>query len=441
LIRLILTAIGLFLLVGLWLPLAAPLLSAGATATSDFQLAVRLAVSFLVAWIPYFALSRQTARNKVINFGLTAVSLLLLFGLLELLALFRLVDYRLVISARSGGYGEMKPWENPWNRIDRELIHLHKPGQRMVGETAGDLVEWLGVPERHMYRVDVQYDRFGFRNPEGIERAGVVIIGDSFVEAGLVPQADLFSSRLAGTQGVRVANLGQSGYGPQQELIVLKRFGLGLQPKVVLWLFFEGNDLLDVTRYEHAVRDWGRTVKENHGFISRSFTRNSLRVVRGLLQSRKEDSGEAHRRSGRFRLRPEEPLYFAYPGVPLSKEDEVSLAKAKQVLSEAAELSLARGSRFLLVYVPIKFRVYRDFCDFPKDGYGRTWTLNDLPERLRQWSEAEKIPFFDLTEPLKRAAGRGELVFFPDDGHWNSRGNQIGAEAVARLIEENGWLK
>ncbi len=440
-IRIIAAIVCLSLLAGLWFPLAAPLLSSHSTVLSDWELALRLLTSFLLGWIPYFALSRQTSRNKIINFTLTAVSLSLLFGLLELLALSGLVDYRLVMAASGGSYGEMKPWENPWNRIDPELIHLHKPGQRMVGETAGDLVGWLGVPQRHRYRVDVQYDRLGFRNPEAIDGAGMIVIGDSFVEAGLVSQGDLFSSRLARFEGVPVANLGQSGYGPQQELIVLKRYGLPLRPKVVLWLFFEGNDLLDVSRYERSVRDWATTVKANHGFVSRSFTRNSLRVLRGFLQRRREDSAEAHRRSGRFRLRPEEDLYFAYPGVPLSPEDEASLTKTKQILSEAARVSQAKGSRLVLVYLPIKFRVYRDLCDFPKDGYGRTWTLNNLPERLQEWSKEQKIPFLDLTEPLKRAAARGELVYFPDDGHWNGRGNQVGAEAVARVVEENGWLE
>lgn len=437
----ILAAVSLLLLVGLWLPVSAPLLSIHPAVLSDLELATRLLASFLLGWISYFALSRQTRRNKAINFTLTAVSLFLLFGVLEFLALAGLVDYRLVMSASGGSYGEMKPWENPWNRIDRELIHLHKPGQRMVGETAGDLVGWLGVPERHRYHVDVQYDRMGFRNSETLEPAGVVVIGDSFVEAGLVSQTDLFSTRLARSQGVPVANLGQSGYGPQQELIVLKRFGLGLQPKVVLWLFFEGNDLLDVSRYERSMRDWGTTVKVNHGFLSRSFTKNSLRLLRGYLKRRTEDSSEAHRRSARLRLHPEEQIYFDYPGVPLSKEDEASLTKTKEMLSEAARLTAAKGSQFVLVYLPIKFRVYRDLCDFPADGYGRTWVVNDLPERMRKWSEEQKIPFVDLTEPLKQEAARGELVYFPDDGHWNGRGNQVGAEAVARFLAQNAWLK
>jgi hypothetical protein len=47
-----------------------------------------------------------------------------------------------------------------------------------------------------------------------------------------------------------VANLGQSAYGPQQELAVLKRFGASLGPRLCIWTFYEGNDLDDVERYE-----------------------------------------------------------------------------------------------------------------------------------------------------------------------------------------------
>ena len=47
--------------------------------------------------------------------------------------------------------------------------------------------------------------------------------------------------------------LGHSGYGPQQELVVLKRYGLRLHPRTVIWTLFEGNDFSDAERYEEKV--------------------------------------------------------------------------------------------------------------------------------------------------------------------------------------------
>jgi len=100
-----------------------------------------------------------------------------------------------------------------------------------------------------LFRWDVRYDHNGFRNQTDLKSADIVVIGDSFVEGLTVSDAQLVTSLLAHLQGKVVANLGQSTYGPQQELIVLKRYGLPLRPRTVVWMFFEGNDLADVITY------------------------------------------------------------------------------------------------------------------------------------------------------------------------------------------------
>jgi hypothetical protein len=70
-----------------------------------------------------------------------------------------------------------------------------------------------------------------------LDRADIVVIGESYIEAPMIRDNALSTTVLAGLQGRKVANLGNSGYGPQQELAVLKRFGLPLRPKVVVWAF------------------------------------------------------------------------------------------------------------------------------------------------------------------------------------------------------------
>ena len=60
-----------------------------------------------------------------------------------------------------------------------------------------DLVDWLGIPTDQWHTVDVRYDRNGFRNDAEITKADIALVGDSFVEAAIVPHADVTSSRLA----------------------------------------------------------------------------------------------------------------------------------------------------------------------------------------------------------------------------------------------------
>ncbi len=60
---------------------------------------------------------------------------------------------------------------------------------------------------------------------------------------------ETFAQRVAAETGMTAVNLGRGAYGPQQELIVLERYGLSYQPRVVVWQLFEGNDLKDVSNF------------------------------------------------------------------------------------------------------------------------------------------------------------------------------------------------
>lgn len=405
-----------------------------------------LAASYALAWGVYFALSREPRMGKLANCGLTSASLLILFAMLELPAAFGWIDYRKIISPPADfRVTRIKPWDNPGNLLDKELMHIHQPHQRIVGEASGDLATWLGISTDRRYQIDLQYDNHGFRNDHDIEQAGVVVIGDSFVEGILVPQANLVSSRLSQLLQVEVANLGQGGYGPQQELATLRRYGMRLRPKLVLWFFFEGNDLLDVPRYEHFVRNWESIARERNSWSRRSFVGSALLTLAGFSSPKSQHGDiEAHRRSCEF-LRASggtaETLYFAYPGQPLSEEELTSLGIAQDSILEADKVAADGGAEFILVYIPTKFRVYCDSCKFPDDGYGKDWHPNDLPSRLETWCKLHEIHFLDLTSNLKESGSRGELVYFTDDGHWSPKGHEVVSETVSEFIKKNGFLQ
>lgn len=407
--------------------------------------AVLAVLSYGLVSATYLISSRAMSPSKLANCILPAVGMFVAVGMLELPAWLGMIDYRRVISLpQSVLYTKIKPWNNPANLLDPELIHIHRPGQRFAGETVGDLVFYLGIATDQHYYVDIQYDQNGFRNDPPLSEAPVAAFGDSFLEAGLVDQASVVTSQLAQRLRVPVANLGQAGYGPQQELITLRRFGLALHPKLVLWFFFEGNDLLDVARYESMTRDWAATVNGLNGFPERSFTRNALWALAGYTSPKlTQDTDEARKRSCRVQTGSAaagKTIYFAYPGEPLSADDLTSLDKTEEAILQAQKTAQDNGAALVLIYIPIKYRVYRDDCLFPQDGYGNTWILNDLPTRLESWSEAHGLDYFDLTPALREAAATGDLVYFPDDGHWNARGNEVAARAVDAYLRGNPKL-
>jgi hypothetical protein len=91
-------------------------------------------------------------------------------------------------------------------------------------------------------------DEFGFRNPRNVWNGpplDAVLLGDSFVSGSCVGEGqDMTStirSRVPATVGVAVG-----GFGPLMALAALREYVSPYRPKVVIWFYYEGNDLQDL---------------------------------------------------------------------------------------------------------------------------------------------------------------------------------------------------
>jgi hypothetical protein len=382
-----------------------------------YLLSVMLA-AYLLAWALVFAAGWRRRRNLAKGFVVTSASLVLLVLLLEAAVLLHLVDFRVAF-----GTPAAQPWSHPGNLVDPTLLHLHQPHDDFV---------WDGVR--------YQYDRHGFRNRTDAGAADVVVIGDSFIEGWGVTAPELMTARLGADLGRSVVNLGQSWYGPQQELEVLKRYGLPLHPKACVWAFFEGNDLQDVERYRKALPVWSELSQRNHSFFLRSFTRNALYALRRLVRTRlgEDATGTLAYPSGVFRAANGQDvrMYFEYKSHRLSPEEEAALGTVGAVLAEAGRLCESRGARFLVVFVPSKDRIYLDRTRFAANAEPLRWKRNALPRRLEDLvRQADpRADYLDLTPVFQQRAARGEILYFPQDSHWSPLGHAVAAKAVAARL-------
>ena len=96
--------------------------------------------------------------------------------------------------------------------------------------------------------IEVQHNSLGFRDTEFERdaRPAMLFIGDSFVW-GVDAEADerftdLLRSR---NSNFRIVNAGVSGYGTDQEYLLLQRIWPTIQPDVVVLIFCTANDRLD----------------------------------------------------------------------------------------------------------------------------------------------------------------------------------------------------
>jgi hypothetical protein len=349
---------------------------------------------------------------------------------LEFGTLVNFVDYRVLFATPI-----LSPQQSPNFRKDRELLHLHNAYARLQGKSVGDFAYLFDVPSPTLYSFDVQFDGNGFRNTRDYQQAEICVLGDSFVEGAFVSEKKLVTSQLADLRGTTVANLGQIGYGPQQQLIVLRRFALGFKPRAVVWMFFEGNDLKNIHFYNKTTAEWDTALSSFHRFLDRSFSRNAFLAFARMVGNPRPSGAP---RSGLFKAQNGQTLrlYFLYPMHPLTAQEEAALQETGKIIAEAQRECAARQITLLVVFVPSKFRVYRGQLQINPQNAISTWRRNDMPERFRAVvsAHAPQAGFLDLTPLMEEAAMRGEVLYHTEDSHWNAAGNRLAATAI------HNWL-
>lgn len=400
-----------------------------AVTSSPVHFAGNLVATYLLAWGLVFLLAQRPRAVLAQWFTLFTVSLGLAIGALELLALTRVIDYRIALRTPI-----FAPWRNPRYLLDPELVHVRRPHDHIVGVSRGGDIAWVyDIPEAQEHQHDLKYDQHGFRNETDLSQADIAVLGDSFIEGLGVPTDRIVTAVLSRLQEKPVANFGQIGYGPQQELVALKRYALLLRPRVVVWAFFEGNDLKNVHSYNTLMADWPRQSAAFHSFPERSFAKNALLAVFQRVGKPKPPS----RWHGRFETR-EGPvrMHFLYPGTPLSAEDLDALKQTGELLAVAHQSCASQAAQLVVVFVPSKYRVYNGLLRYEVGSECVAWVLNDLPDRLRAivGGISDRIGFVDLTPAFASRAAKGELLYFLDDSHWSAAGHQLAAEVIHRHL-------
>lgn len=388
--------------------------------------------AYLLGWALYGMFNRMPLSETGTRFLLTTGSLVFCWVLAEGAVLLGLVDYRVLF----GSYESGTALSVAGRRFDKELLWRHDPHYRYEAPYQGNIGRALCIPPDPARTVAVRYDRNGFRNARDLDSAEIVVIGDSYMEGYFTPDERVITTRLSELQEKSVANLGHSGDGPQQELVVLQRFGFPLAPQTVVWAIFEGNDFLDAERYEEKVLRSGNGWWQDFWF--RSLSRNvSALLFRSEQPCTPDESLKELRAEFLDSMHRTTTVFFA--SAEVERVSEPTLRKAVAPIIRAAQLCRDRNIRFLVAFVPEKFRVYHDLPNLALSTAAiRQWHVSDVPGRLqRLLADADpRIEYVDLTPALKTAARSGIPTYLADDTHWTDEGNLVAADAIHRALQK-----
>ena len=288
-------------------------------------------------------------------------------------------------------------------------------------------------------------DEYGFANPPGqyLPSPAVVLVGDSFTHGFCMPDGRSFAEVLRPQFDGGLLNLGMNGNGPLTELATLREYVLPLKPHRVVWVYYEGNDIEDLS-VELAAPVLLRYLEDpqftQHLMTSQTEVDTALR----RYVERKIDE-ELSRRSHRFGTGALSEVADGLPLVlklwhvramlglvdlddhwPLHRYDpSVSPRRVEaafgKILREARDRTRAWGGELYFVYLPAVQRFSR--------GWEHPWR-----EKVLHAVQSLGVPIIDLV-PAFLATG-DPVGLFPARrfGHYTAEGNKLVADAISRRI-------
>ncbi|MFV1994330.1 MAG: hypothetical protein ACC661_02745, partial [Verrucomicrobiales bacterium] len=430
----------------------------GRLSYTQFVLAVLLSV-ISIGLLGLVACPR--ARRREIGFRLSAV----LLAMFSTVALWEAGSRLLPGDALT--HNPWYVWAPGGTSVSDDLRFERPPHLRWEGLSSGDIGERRGT--RYATPVTFNTDYEGFRNEEDIRQAEIVFIGDSYTEAGNVPVTETFSQRVRRALDVSVRNLGRAHHAPSQELIILRKYGLKMNPRAVVWQFCETNDLMDEWSFQWWI-DQGRPRQDFARHPQAALWEHRSPTFRLFEAARGWSEFEQWPLSATFQAADGHvhPMRFSYlPNSEQTPGRNPGWPWIAATLREGATLLERANIDLIVLAMPLKIRVIGPYVSpspqmrkelekhaldekvessgwFARAAEGTALPWDIAPGRtfarqLENICEELGVPFVDSMPALRALAADGKMVYFPYETHISSLGHQAVAEAL--LSHSSGVLR
>ena len=315
---------------------------------------------------------------------------------------------------------------------DREVLPL--------SALSNVLIVWCNDTGQYLNFVS---DRYGFRNDDAIwdqSSIRIAVLGDSFAKGYCVPSNQSITSRIA-AQIPAAVNVSVVGTGSLLQLAILSEVSLVMKPETVIWLYFEGNDLLDLRRElkspllrKYLSPSFYQHLFEAKGEIDASLAR--------LADRRLENPALTDRLSGRERkkfrwvdfllvrhLRIGIVHAFYGPHVPSHLAPIQSLTDVLEAVKERVE---AWNGNIVFVYLPGAGR-------FRSNGDSKPpFSMRD--EILEEVGELG-IPTLDLSRVFAAELDPIGLYTLAGHGHYTSQGYKLVSDEILAFLRTDPFFE
>ncbi len=362
----------------------------------------------------------------------------------------------------------------PWPFYSRGMTVKFHPE---IGWTFAPNVDTFSTNQMREYIRPFKTNSIGFRavQPLPLPPGGAfVCLGDSFTVAREVLRRQRWTNVLARLisaekgKTVRGINLGCDAYGPTQEWLVYKWFGRNFRHKLVVLLFYCGNDFSDVIGNANTpfltpgpngyrlvtpkdptliVKRWGGKRKwykwsqlynRQRDFFASLRLRRKWREHRARWDGTVKDFWKVYR--GAFQV--VDPIYRNPPAGFYRRR----LPLVRESFRRLQALVKAKGAT-LVVFIMPQRRAYgerRGVYDHLVPGIGvvlKTLDLDQPQRKIKALLKDMGILHYDLTPALRRLGLRADEFDFAWDTHLTVKGQAFIARVMFRYLRRAGILR
>jgi len=256
---------------------------------------------------------------------------------------------------------------------------------------------------------------YSYNKPEKVTR--IIVLGDSFTWGKGVNNSQIYTEFLENKlDKVEVINMGHSGYGTAQELLLLKHEGVKYSPDLIV-LLFHASDLTDnvATSTGYYPRPVFAIDENNNIFL----TNVPLPEISLFNKIKAYLTYHSHL------------SYFVYERLQKSKSIQKIFAPIgliqKRCVSDEKEIQYNWRLESALL---------NEINDISNNKLIIV-AISDEGNNLSKFCSENEIYFLNLQPEFEKQSLKGKQLIIPKDGHWNEDGHRLAAELIyKKLIEE-----
>lgn len=271
-------------------------------------------------------------------------------------------------------------------------------------------------------------------------QADILVVGCSQTFGQSVPSEATFAAVIGQELGLRAINLGVSGYGGINSLLLARRF-MDLQPSILVYGFWEDHLYRNVTKCINSYAPFCLSQPSfscPHGGSCRIVPPKNNAGSMHLTQTYARDLGQ-----GRDSYGFADDVYWTGRLLAQQLLLQVGLVDKYVQVTDPVVLRAATFAFFDLLVketealgvVPVVAFIPSYFND----------VINGAPDYVVEASKSTGVPFVDLSERFRReVAVHPSSLPIPGDGHMSVRAHRIVAEAVtdhivSQKLLSRGW--